>query len=218
MNNSSLDNAYQLILQERLLLIEKYSQYSRSPESAESFREEWAKVDVKERNLVESVKCTEDLTMTKSKKDKATGERTKTVVHVIGKGDTWSYSNMDGIQESASCLILMNYHPPQDNGKSDWSNGCVTANTRLLPTSIQRLNGGTLTDNGRLTDETKDSIDEHLTISDFYTFIPKYKDWYTHEAKLFAKSAGIELFDFQLSGILQVAGQAMSTYLKGEQF
>ena len=57
-----------------------------------------------------------------------------------------------------------------------------------------------------------------LLISDFYTFIPKYKDWYIHEAKLFAKSAGIELFDFQLSGILQVAGQAMSTYLKGEQF
>ena len=75
-----------------------------------------------------------------------------------------------------------------------------------------------MTENGRLTDETKASIDEHLTISDFYTFIPKTKDFYNEEAKLFARSVGVELIDFQLSGILQVAGQAMSTYLKGEQF
>ncbi len=219
LRSNSTDNAYQGILRKRLLLLEKYYQMKSAPGYAKAFRNEWAKLDADERKLVEGIKCIGDLLVSKRIVDKATGTKTNVTVCVIRKGQTWKYHNMDGIAADARAVIGMNYHPPptinQKDGETDWNNGCVLANLIRAPTTIQRMNKGPLTNECNLSGSTKDCIKRNMTIFDLYSFRPKTKDYYLKEAQQFAMSAGVNLLDVQLSGLLQLAGQAMSTHLEG---
>jgi hypothetical protein len=66
--------------------------------------------------------------------------------------------------------VQMHFHPPSRNGRADYNNGCITANTRGLPTTIQRLSNEELDSNGQLTQETKALINDNFSIFDMVPF------------------------------------------------
>jgi hypothetical protein len=204
---------YKQIIHERLLLLEQGAQ---KKITNDKFNTEWAKLDAREKKYVESIKCKRDLIVTIEVKDKITGDVVSTEkIVVILKDEKWYYNNLGGIKNGALALTNLHYHPPSKDGKVNWGNGCLTVIKRYLATIVQRLSKGELHD-GQLTEETKQSIDSYMTIVDYWTFIPMTKKYLLKEAELLAESGGFDIEDFRLSGVLQAAGQIMSTYLNGQ--